>query len=143
MNIIVCLDDNYGMTYNKKRLSRDRKILDELKESLRGKVLWINNYSKDLFTEDIFSENIKIVVDDKFLDKAKDQDYCFVENNKLSKYKDKIKKVIVYSWNRTYPSDQKFDIDLFDFDEVEEMGFSGKSHNIIVKKTYERKRKAK
>ncbi len=37
------------------------------------------------------------------MDKARPGDFCFIENVAPSAYEDKIEKIILYRWNRTYP----------------------------------------
>ena len=43
---------------------------------------------------------------------AVDGDYCFVEDTALKPYERWIEKIIVFRWNRAYPADQSFDLDL-------------------------------
>ena len=45
MNIIICLDDNNGMMFNKRRQSQDRILRADLKEFIKDKDLYMNNYS--------------------------------------------------------------------------------------------------
>lgn len=44
MNIIICLDDNNGMMFNKRRQSQDRILRADLKEFIKDKDLYMNNY---------------------------------------------------------------------------------------------------
>ena len=58
MNIIICLDDNNGMMFNKRRQSQDRILRADLKEFIKDKDLYMNNYSYKLY-KDIDNGNIK------------------------------------------------------------------------------------
>ena len=133
MKIIVCVDDNFGMLFNNRRQSKDQMLL----EDMMGKIekVWIHSFSQKLLEG--YEE--RIVVDDKFLQKAKAQDVCFVENQHLLPYLDKIEEIVLYKWNRKYPSDMKFDIDMEKWELSKQEGFEGKSHEKITCETYIRR----
>ena len=59
MNIIICLDDDNGMMFNKRRQSQDRILRADLKEFIKDKDLYMNNYSYKLY-KDIDNGNIKV-----------------------------------------------------------------------------------
>ena len=130
MNIIVCLDDNLGMLFNKRRQSKDRRVLEDIAKFTNE--VWIQPFSKNLFEDSLYP----VKVDDYFLDKAPQNTYCFVEADKTSPYIDKIEHIIVYKWNRKYPSDFKFDIALENWKMIEQTEFSGFSHEKITKEIY-------
>ena len=130
MNIIVCLDDNLGMLFNKRRQSKDRQVLEDI-EKFTNEVL-ISSFSKNLFSESM----CKTKVDDCFLEKAPHNAYCFVEADNISPYIDKVEHIIVYKWNRKYPSDFKFDISLDSWKIIEQKEFAGFSHEKITKEVY-------
>lgn len=130
MNIIVCLDDNLGMLFNKRRQSKDRRVLEDIAE-FTNKV-WISPFSENLFSESLCETK----VDDNFLEKASSNSYCFVEANKVSPYINKVEQVIVYKWNRKYPTDFKFDISLESWKMIEQKKFVGLSHEKITREVY-------
>lgn len=132
MNIIVCLDDNNGMMFNKRRQSRDSFLIRRICEITAGAKLFVNGYSSSLF------EDCAAVVCEDFLLKAKAGDYCFVENIPLKDYEEKIEKIIVYRWNRIYPSDMKFDIELDILKLSAKFRFVGSSHEKITEEVYTR-----
>lgn len=132
MNIIVCLDDNGGMLFNKRRQSRDQKVLEDVLSYT--KTLWMNSFSEKLFAE----TDVKICVDKEFLNKAKKGEFCFVENEKILPYADRIEEIIVYQWNRKYPADFRFDVPLGEWKMTEQKEFVGKSHEKITRETYVR-----
>lgn len=137
MNIIICLDDKNGMMFNKRRQSQDRILRADIRELIKNKNLFMNNYSYKLY-KDIDTGNIKVCED--FLSECKDEDYCLVEDKLLSNYINKINTVVTYNWNRLYPSDLHFDIDLKDihWELIYEHEFEGSSHEKITKKIYRR-----
>lgn len=132
MNIIVCLDDNQGMLFNKRRQSRDRKVLEDIFSLTKN--LWINSFSEKLFAESDVTTN----VDEEFLSKAGKGEFCFVENEKIMPYINRIEQIIVYRWNRKYPADVRFDASLQDWKLVGQKEFSGKSHEKITREIYVR-----
>ena len=136
MIVCVAVDDNTGMTFNKRRQSQDKILRKQLIEIARGSRLWINNYTAKQF-EDPLASNI--IVDDEFLDKAEENDFCFVENLSLAKYENQIKKIILFKWNRVYPADTYFDITLFDngWKLTSVVDFEGNSHKKITKEVWE------
>ena len=137
MNIIICLDDNNGMMFNKRRQSQDRILRADLKEFIKDKDLYINNYSYKLY-KDIDNGNIK--VSENFLEQCTENDFCLVEDKLLNNYINKINNIIIYKWNRIYPSDLYFDINLTSnsWELLETKGFEGSSHEKITRIIYRR-----
>jgi len=133
MKIIVCLDDREGMTFNHRRQSRDRVVTADIVREA-GERLRMCPYSESLFLETAMEK----LVSENFLDEARAEDWCFVENRALAPYRDSIGEVLVYRWNRHYPSDTTFDLNLaaegFHLAEREE--FEGYSHEKITKERF-------
>ena len=132
MIIAVAIDDNSGMTFNNRRQSRDSALCADLLNSATAK-LRMNSYSAKLF-----DENEKIIVSESFLDEAADNDVCFVENVSPTPYIDRAIGLIIYRWNRRYPVQTKFDVDLSQFKLVSSFDFVGTSHEKITKEIYKR-----
>lgn len=137
MNIIICLDDNNGMMFNKRRQSQDRILRADLKEFIKDKDLYMNNYSYKLY-KDIDNGNIK--VSENFLEQCTENDFCLVEDKLLNNYINKINNIIIYKWNRICPSDLYFDINLTSnsWELLETKGFEGSSHEKITRIIYRR-----
>ena len=135
MQVIVCVDDDMGMLFNHRRQSRDRVLIQRILEIAKGKRIFMNTYSAELF-----EGNENICIDDDFLKNAGDGDICCVENVALSGYIEKIDKIIVYKWNRRYPADFYMDIPLIKngWQLVENYDFKGYSHEKITEEVYER-----
>ena len=132
MNIIACIDDNKGQLFNGRRQSRDIQVTSKIFEIVDGKNLLINSFSEKLFEE-------KAIVKEDFLDSAGEEDFCFVENVATSEYIEKINKVYLFKWNRKYPSDFTFDLELethFHLASIEE--FKGNSHELVTLEVWEK-----
>ncbi len=129
MKLIVCLDDNNGMMFNKRRQSRDKNLIADILELCRGKKLYINSYSSKLFPE-----NTAIVTDNPENDAA--DSYCFAENFQVNA--EDVSEIIVYKWNRLYPADTYFNIDLENWILTDTAEFKGTSHDKITREIYTR-----
>jgi len=136
MIIITCIDMNLGMMFHNRRQSRDRAVRDDILRECRGYRLFMNSYSASVFEE--CTEQIMVRAD--FLKQAGEGDYCFVENEDISGCLERIQGFILYQWNRRYPADQYFAVDLegqWELKSKEE--FKGYSHERITKEVYGRK----
>ena len=136
MIIIVCTDDRGGMAFNNRRQSRDRILLDNVKTLIGDGRLLCAPFSDKMLTE----ENIPHEATESFLDTASSGDFCFVENRHLTPYLERTEKLIIYNWNRHYPSDVKLDIspELSGFKKTESLDFRGSSHEKITRETFTR-----
>ena len=133
MIVIVCLDDNLGMMFNNRRLSHDAVVINKILDITKNRKLWMCRLSYSLFDK-LNTTNINI--DDNFLSEAGKDEFCFVENKRLIPYEKWIEKVIVFKWNRKYPSDFKIDIDLSSWRKVDKDDFAGNSHKNITMEVY-------
>ena len=133
MQVVVCIDDNNGMMFNHRRLSKDRVVIDRIVESTKEKRLFINTYSCELF------EKVKnVVACTDFLYQAGENDICFVESDSLLEFESKIDKLTVYRWNRSYPADFYFDLPLDKWKLVKCSDLAGNSHDRITEEIYTR-----
>jgi len=104
MIIMVCLDDNHGMRFHNRRQSRDRYLCKRILELAQQSVLWMNESSEKLFKD----SQREIRTDPQFLVRAGVGDFCFVEDQDITPFLPRVEKIIVFRWNRIYPSDLKF-----------------------------------
>lgn len=137
MNIIVCLDESKGMLFNHRRQSKDSKVLQNI-ATLTSK-LWIHPFSEKMFCEVQGELQVEVKIDRDFLDKATEGEYCFVEDQMLATYIDKIEQIIIYRWNRRYPTDFIFDVDLNEWEQIESVDFEGTSHKKITREIYKKR----
>ena len=132
MIVILCLDDKNGMMFNNRRQSKDKFVIQDILKLVDGKKLFISSYSESLFQ----GLESKLIIDNNFLNNAAEEDYCFVENNNLKDLSEKIEKIIVYKWNRIYPSDLKLEITIQDWNLIGRFEFVGNSHDKITREVY-------
>lgn len=131
MIVAVCIDDNSGMLFNCRRQSRDRELIKDFVKTAKENKILIKPFSSILF------ENETITVDEKCLDNAGENDFCFIEDENIIPYAGKINELIVYKWNRVYPADVLFEMPQ-DFVLQSSEDFSGFSHERITKEIYRR-----
>lgn len=135
MIVMVCIDNNNGMLFNHRRQSQDRILREDMLKMVGTGKLWMNSYSKKQFSN---IASVEVLVDEEYLEKAGTGDFCFAEDKDICAYKDRIEKVILYKWNRIYPADTFFSLDLqgWELESLEE--FAGSSHEKITKETYKK-----
>ena len=134
MRVIVCIDDRGGMLFNNRRNGRDKALLEDVRHDLEGGVLLISGFSEKL----IEPSGIRFKVDEDFLTTAGDTDTCFVEGLALRPHLDRISELVIYNWNRRYPSDTRLDIDPAKdgFRMLTLTEFKGNAHERITKEVY-------
>ena len=122
--------------FNHRRQSRDRTVVADIIASAESGVLYLAPYSEKLFLD----TGATYVSDDEFLWMASAEDLCFVEDRHLSSVADRIEEVTVYRWNRNYPTDFSFDLDLsaLGFCLRETTEWEGYSHDKITKEIFVR-----
>lgn len=125
MIAILCLDNNNGMMFNDRRQSQDRGLREYIAEMTKDEKVYMNAYTKKLYKE---IENPMISED--FLQKAGKGEPCIVENLSLNPVIDQIEEIVVFRWNKVYPSDQVLDVDLEEWNLVEEEQIEGSTHEI-------------
>ena len=127
MTLYICLDDRNGLQFNKRRQSRDFAVLEDIRSRIRGK-LRIEPFSEKLIRE----TEIPYVLPPETA-----EDY-FAEQIPSEEILENTNEVVIYRWNRHYPSDIRWEPDL------EAMGFlrrgtaefPGTSHKTITREVY-------
>ena len=133
MYVIVVVDDSYGMMFNNRRLSKDKKLREKLLQKISGKVFRMNAYTASQFN-DVSPNLAKIIVDEDFLHHTEWGEFCFVEDKEILPFLDKIEEVWLCRWNRKYPSDFKLDMipEQYGFILGASDDFEGSSHKQIT-----------
>ena len=126
MKLITIVDNNNGLSFLNKRLSRDRILY---------------KYIDNLFTKFTVQENgLSNKQGPTFKNSTNEQtDILFVEtgvNDIFNKYQ--IDELYLFNWNRDYPSTEKLNINLSDFKIKYVDEFKGSSHEKITLTVYER-----
>lgn len=136
MIAIICVDDNLGMMFNNRRQSQDKILRERIKEISKDSRLLMNSYSIKQFDEE---DKKNIIEDENFAINAQKGDFTFFENISPKGYEKEIEKIILYRWNRKYPADFYFDIELKDGWKLNDSyDFEGFSHEKITEEVYVR-----
>ena len=130
MTLYVCLDDRNGMLFNKRRQSRDGAVLEDIRASVSG-VLTVDGFSEKL----IAAAQIPYA-----LGEPAPGVHFFLENRDPEVLLPLAKTLVIYRWNRHYPSDVRWEPDLagMGFILTETTEFAGTSHEKITREVYER-----
>ena len=135
MRLIICVDDNGGMMFNKRRQSADCCVVDKICALAEGYGLRVNSYTKALF-----SNGEWIVTDEDCLHNATGQEYCFIENSDVSSVVETAEQIVLFRWNRKYPFDLRFPLEQLKdgWNLVHTEDFAGNSHKRITMEVYSR-----
>lgn len=128
MYIVVCLSDDNGIMFNKRRQSRDSMIVKNLKDLAGEYNIYIYPYSKTVFNDEHF------IVSANAMNVAKKGDYVVVEDT--NEYVGDIEGYVIYRWNRDYPSDVFFNADLSKCNLINREDFEGSSHDKITREVW-------
>lgn len=136
MTLICCVDDNMGMMFNNRRQSRDIEVTKEIVCLAQDGDLFIDRYSQKLFDDSGFKDYKINGETDSVPPK---NSYYFLENQYPSAFEKYADRIILFRWNRTYPADIHFDINLKDSWKISgSKEFAGKSHDKITMEVFER-----
>lgn len=135
ITVAITVDDKMGIAFNSRRQSRDKNLIADMCKKHDGDI-YVTSRSALLFEG--YEDRIKIV--DAPLTDCPDSGFCFVEMTHLGEHVDTIDQLIVYHWNRHYPSDKKLDIDIIQcgFKMAAKYEFVGNSHDKITKGIYKK-----
>lgn len=133
MIVIIFLDDNGGMAFNRRRQSRDQAVTERIRQIAQGKKLWMNPYSYKLYGN---MNEVETAEAEDFLARAGKGELCLVETESLACLRTEIEKIIAFRWNRRYPADFRLDLELSGWKREEIREFSGVSHEKITEETY-------
>lgn len=133
MKLIFCVDKKKGMMFFGKRQSQDSVLRKWMIDYVQGNRLYMSSYSAKQF-----STLEGFIVDDDYLKKASTDDYCFVEDGEYTLKN--ISEIILCNWNRNYPADRFFDIDLKTngFKKKDSINIVGSSHEKITIDIYKK-----
>lgn len=134
MTVFLCIDDRGGMTFMKRRLSRDKIMIEDLSKEVGEGILYISDFSEALFSD----SELSVMSVSNPLASAGEDDFAFIEDIPISNAIDRIDTLIIYKWNRKYPYDFALDIDPLNcgFSLLSSCDFKGNSHDKITKEIY-------
>ena len=133
MILIVCIDKNMGMTFNGRRQSKDSILRERIIQLTSKSKLWMNHYSEKQFNETSASH---INISDNLIGDVEKNEYCFIENLNVKEFEECSQMIILYHWNRAYPYDKQFGIDLTKWTCIQTTDFEGSSHAKITEEVY-------
>ena len=136
MILMAAVDDNMGLMFNRRRQSRDRLLRQRMLELAGGRTLWMDGCSAAQFRRELEGRSVR--VDENFLAQAPPGDFCFLEDRSPRPTAEWIERLILFRWNRVYPSDLSFDLDLSGWRLAESGDFPGSSHDRITQEVYVR-----
>ncbi len=125
MKVIVCVDDNLGILFNNRRVSKDKLIIEDIKKTT-------NEINIDIYSISLF-EGFKTNITSELT-----FGYNFIEKDSLLNKEALISEITIYYFNRKYPSSLKLELDLNLYKIVEQYEFVGNSHEKITKVIYRR-----
>ncbi len=133
LRIAITLDDRLGIAFNKRRQSSDSRLIDDLIRLSGGK-LATTAYSLPLFEGKASPQ----LLDDPF--STDTAGLIFLELTELDDRLDLIDEIVIYRWNRHYPSDKKIKIDFEKngFLTTDVYEFEGSSHEKITREILKR-----
>lgn len=132
MTVIVAISDGGGMLFNGRRQSRDRVLTEDVMNFVGQDFLYITKFSEKLFSD---YENVKVTDDPLSLSESA---VFFAENFKVSGVSQKITKMVIYKWNKKYPSDFYLDTppSSLGLTLSSSVDFTGYSHDKITREVY-------
>ncbi len=135
VTVILCISDSGGMMFNKRRQSRDVKVVEDILDISADKVLFISEYSAPLFA----GSRARVVSEP--LESAGAGDIVFIEDRHIMPYIDDIDGLVIYKWNRNYPADLSLDIDpeRVGFVLDSSTDFAGNSHEKVTRLIWKRR----
>lgn len=122
------------MMFNRRRVSRDKLLIENLAELVGDAVLYVEPYSAELFSD----VSLNVICTDAPMRAAEADDYVFVETFSPKPYLAAAHELVVYKWNRRYPYDVSmgFEPAAEGFRLAESVDFVGNSHDKITREIY-------
>lgn len=130
MKLILCVDDQGGVAFHHRRQSQDRAVRKDMLQMCGETKLWVRAYTAQQF--DMEQQSCLRIVNT--FEDAKE--FCFIEDDSAKAYMNEAEKVILYHWNRKYPSDTRIPLPMTGWKRKECTEFSGYSHEKITKEVY-------
>lgn len=141
MIVIACVDERNGLMFNHRRQSRDSAVCRDILQECGGKKLYMSSYSGKLFEGmEEKKETEEIIISEEILRQAGSHDVCFIEDTDITGFERQIESVILYNWNRKYPADRYFPLDMSDgsWELTRTCEMQGSSHERVTKEIYEK-----
>lgn len=138
MKLFICVDKAGGISFNGRRQSRDALVLKDILKRAKGKTVYAGPASGKL----LFDAEGFCVTDEPYIRAGKDGAvFMEIEPPEL----DGVTELIVYRWDKLYPSDVKLDTDEIKkrFSKFAVNEIKGNSHDTIKVEVYKVKNVSK
>ena len=135
MIAMICVDDNGGVLFNKRRVSKDRVLRGELLARAADSRLLVSPYTARQFDAE---QQAGLTICEDVLASAQPGDFCFLEDSDLTAALAAASGLILYKWNREYPSDVRLILPPEGWQLAESRDFAGSSHEKITEEIYTR-----
>ncbi len=133
MTLILCVDNQGGLAFHNRRQSQDRAVRADILQLCKDHALWVTAYTASQFAAE---EQVRLTIVQTGFEHAAQDVYCFLENVDIMPYIACAKEIVLYHWNRVYPSDQRLSFPLEGWNCSERIEFSGYSHEKITREVY-------
>lgn len=131
MHLIVCIEDQGGVSFAGRRLSSDRVLTEYILSLVAHSRLWIAPYSAKLYT----GENVCAAED--YLTRCQPGEYCLLEKDISLIPPKTLESLTLCRWNRRYPATVYFPQELLaGMHLVSTEDFPGNSHENITVERY-------
>ena len=118
------------MAFHHRRQSQDRAVRADILQMCGDTGLWVTAYTAQQFD---MEQQSRLKVVNSFEDA---EEFCFIEDETAETYMSDAEKIILYHWNRRYPSDTRITLPMVGWKCEERTEFSGYSHEKITKEVY-------
>ena len=129
MIIILTLDDKNAVSFAGKRQANDRTVADYMSNITKDAPLYIKEKSGAFFKNCDTPPTLYTV---ESFDNLKNGDVCFMEEVPSTQLMAQAEKLIVFRWNRNYPSMTKERVNLSGWHLDCSLEFPGYSHDKIT-----------
>ena len=137
MILIVCVDDGMGMMFNKRRQSKDAKVREDMLAMVTtNQKLFVTPYTAKQFLPEEQERLCVLGADVSAWDVLSAEEVFFAEDTDVTGLETVTEQVVLYRWNRAYPSDVKFTFDLSGYELIFSEDFVGNSHPEMKKEVY-------
>lgn len=133
MRLILCVDDQGGLTFHHRRQSQDRVVRADILQMCGDRKLWVTAYTAQQFEPE---QQARLMIVKAGFEDAASEDFCFMEDIEQEPYMKGANQIVLYHWNRLYPADKKVILPLVEWKCVGSMEFPGYSHEKITKEVY-------
>jgi len=134
--LVVCRENGHGIMFNHRRVSRDEAVLSDVRKIAPTRNLYCSEYSFRYWAR---GRNHPSLVITRQPDPSSEGVFVLEDSAMTPDELKTFRRIIVYEWNRDYPSDVKFEVPN-DYALVNESEFIGNSHEKITRRVYETKK---